>query len=67
MEIILNNLPKQVPDTSSILQVIHEFISDQPTAMAVAVNQQVIPKSSWHSHQLMPSDRLTIIVPTQGG
>ncbi|PWJ58713.1 sulfur carrier protein [Dyadobacter jejuensis] len=67
MEILLNNLPKQIPEDCTVSAVLDLFLPKAPTGLAVAVNQSVIPKSAWESHRLKASDRLTIITATQGG
>lgn len=35
--------------------------------LAVAVNETVIPRSSWQDHQILENDNILIITATQGG
>jgi sulfur carrier protein len=35
--------------------------------IAIAVNQQIIPKSQWNTHSIKHGDQLTLIKATQGG
>ncbi len=39
----------------------------QSTGIAIAVNNQVIPRSQWEAFLLAEGDKITIIRATQGG
>jgi sulfur carrier protein len=67
MEIFINNR-KTLTTAGKILSGLLEDLSFQDTrGIAIAINNEVIPKSSWHELELKDSDRVTIITATQGG
>lgn len=67
MEIFINN-KKTLTTAGKILSGLLEDLSFQDTrGIAIAINNEVIPKSSWHEFELKDSDRITIITATQGG
>jgi len=50
----------------SLIELIEE-LQIKPKGTAIAVNDMVIPKSHWKSHQLSENDKITVIRATQGG
>jgi len=40
---------------------------DQPDGIAIAVNEQVIPRNEWEGYVLQMQDRVFVIRATQGG
>lgn len=66
MQIFVNKVEYQV--TKVILSdVLPEVGVQMVNGIAVAVNDKVIPKSQWHTFEVQPHDKLTIIRATQGG
>lgn len=39
----------------------------QTKGIAVAVNQQIVPRASWEQQSIQPNDQILIITATQGG
>jgi sulfur carrier protein len=66
MEITINNETKII-DQSNLLSVISSVLGDKTKGIAVAVNQTVIPKTSWETTELKENDKVMIIKATQGG
>ncbi|WMJ72807.1 sulfur carrier protein ThiS [Cytophagaceae bacterium ABcell3] len=67
MEIFINN-EKATVDTGKNLSDLLKDISLQETrGIAIAINNQVIPKKGWSEYALNDKDRVTIITATQGG
>ncbi|ATL46539.1 thiamine biosynthesis protein ThiS [Chitinophaga caeni] len=67
MEIHVNNKLYAV-EQGATLATLLQFIQIPSTkGIAIAVNDQVIPKRSWDNVSLSPSDQVTIIRATQGG
>jgi len=68
MNFLLNGEPKVHTDgditLSGVLKV-HQIKADR--GLAVAVNQEVVPKSKWDDFQLKENDDILIIKATQGG
>lgn len=67
MKILLNNQEQIVDSNSSIYSVLlSEKIVDKG-GIAVALNNEVIPKQKWESTKLNDNDKLVIITATAGG
>ncbi|BAV09178.1 sulfur carrier protein ThiS [Filimonas lacunae] len=69
MQVHINHQLFHLPDDSgaSIIQLLDQAGITSHTGIALAVNNQVIPRPHWGSHQLMPGDAITLISATQGG
>ena len=66
MNIIINNELKSV-EAVSLIRLLEEIHLPNRKGIAVAVNEQVVPKSDWVKHQLQENDKIMIIKATQGG
>ncbi|SKB44695.1 sulfur carrier protein ThiS [Dyadobacter psychrophilus] len=67
MEIIINGQLREFPEPLSVQQLLSALFPEQAKGIAVAVNQSVVPKSSWAFHALQQHDRVMLITATQGG
>lgn len=67
MEININNVLHLVPDASTLDELVFSQIGVIQNGIAVALNQQVIPKLQWQKTAICPGDRILIIKATQGG
>lgn len=67
MTISVNNKPLELVFPENITSVLQRLQFHHVQGLAVAVNNQVVPKSSWETHMLNDHDKLTIIRATQGG
>ncbi len=66
MDITLNGEPCQLPDHFTIRDLMRKQFND-PAYVAVAVNQQVIPRSQHPEITLQPGDRVEIVQAVGGG
>ena len=67
MEITVN---QQIYQINADCNVQHLFsaVLNQPTqGLAIAINQNIVPKTQWESHLLQSDDQIIIIKATQGG
>jgi sulfur carrier protein len=55
-----------VPAGSALADVVAQ-VSTAPSGIAVAVNGEVVPRSSWPDTQLADGDRIDVVTATQGG
>ena len=66
MEVYLNGNIKE-----SNQEILHDFLAEQDildrSGIAVALNEEVIPRSNWQSQKIKNSDKILIITATQGG
>lgn len=68
MELKINNQTKQFPTDSLTVQALLDLeIPEKQNGIAVAINNNVIPKSDWNSHLIQETDDILIISATQGG
>jgi thiamine biosynthesis protein ThiS len=64
--IILNGNEKQIADDSSIEQLLEE-LQIENKRLAVEVNQEIVPRSSFNTHVLKQSDKVEIVQAIGGG
>ena len=67
MEVIVNEQTKEVGDNISTDELLHELGWDTKQGIAVAVNNEVVPRDNWQQKRLSENDKVTIIQATQGG
>ena len=67
MNVIVNNKPVELPDASGINALLKQLNLTSPQGLAIAVNEQVVPKSEWQSCVLKNNDAVLLIRATQGG
>ncbi|MDQ6814697.1 MAG: sulfur carrier protein ThiS [Bacteroidota bacterium] len=67
MEILLNNQSKEIQEQCSLQQMLNDTLGEKQKGIAVAVNNNVVPKASWHHHILTSKDSVLVIKATQGG
>lgn len=67
MMIHLNDIPKEVPDSSCLSQLLSAMGVDGAKGVAVAVNGQVVPSNGWSILEVSENDRVLVIQATQGG
>lgn len=66
MKIEINGESKIIDDSTNLKELINQVVQDQK-GLAVAVNNQVIPKENWNSSLLNEADKVLLIRATQGG
>lgn len=67
MEIIVNGEHMQVETSISIIQLLQTLDIQIRNGIAIAVNEQIIPRSDWSSMSLYSQDQVIIIQATAGG
>lgn len=67
IQIHLNNQPHTIAENISLTAFFLTVKLDTLQGTAVAVNQTVIPKSTWDSTILQNHDHILLIKATQGG
>ncbi|MBT3048006.1 MAG: sulfur carrier protein ThiS [Candidatus Thiodiazotropha sp.] len=66
MQIYLNGEEKQIPDASNMARLI-ELLDLGGQRIAVEVNEELVPRSTFDQHQLHEQDRIEIIQAVGGG
>ncbi|MBD1426918.1 sulfur carrier protein ThiS [Sphingobacterium arenae] len=68
MELIINHQQKFFEEApASLAELMYLETSRKSKGIAVAVNNQVVPKTQWASTVLQDRDSILIITATQGG
>ena len=67
MNIIINGQATELPDTSSIVDVLQHIGQNQKGGIAVALNDMVVPRGQWPKAQISDGDKILIIQASQGG
>lgn len=69
MEIIINNHPKKIENVTSlnVQELINIELAQKQKGIAVAVNNNIVPKADWSNTLLKTNDNILIIKATQGG
>ncbi|MFK7799660.1 MAG: sulfur carrier protein ThiS [Aureispira sp.] len=63
----VNKNKQQHASSLSLLELLQQLNKAEQSGIAVAVNNQVIPKNNWSNQVLHDQDSITIITATQGG
>lgn len=66
IEIVINGAAQEVPDEISLDRAV-ALISDSATGIAVAVNGDVVSRTSWPSTTLAAGDQIEVLTAVQGG
>ncbi len=66
MEITLNGLPKQIPNGITAAQLI-DILQLTGKRLAVEVNEEIVPRSSYEGYQLKHGDQVEIVHAIGGG
>ena len=67
MKVLINNKEHNTATDSTLLDILSELNLKNSNGIAIAVNQTVVPKSSWVSFKPMDDDNILLITATQGG
>jgi sulfur carrier protein len=71
MNLVINGKEKEIPKVSSVsvANFLHylDYSEDQKRCIAIAVNLEFVPKSSYSDFILDEGDQIEIVSPTAGG
>ncbi len=67
MIVFINKEKKELSDNTDIVKMLHVNGIEDTKGIAIAINNEVIPKNSWQNHLLHDQDNITIITATAGG
>lgn len=67
IKILVNNKHHHFPSEISLLDMLQEMHMADPKGMAIAVNDEVVPKNTWNKRSLKHEDKVLIITASQGG
>jgi len=67
MEISVNQKPLEIPEYCSVQQLLSSLFLENQKGIAIAINDNVVPRSNWAAQLLKSDDTVTLIKATQGG
>jgi sulfur carrier protein len=67
MNVYVNNTKRELGNASSIKDALAAAGIAAINGIAVAVNNEVVPKTDWDKYTLGAEDKITVIKATQGG
>jgi sulfur carrier protein len=67
MEITVNQKVYQINAACNVRNLFSAVLNQPTQGLAIAINQNIIPKTQWESHLLQSDDQIIIIKATQGG
>ena len=67
VQVTINREIFMLPDTDTLADVLPLLEISQPDGIAIAVNDNVIPKGEWPQYKLQANDKVFVIRATQGG
>jgi sulfur carrier protein len=62
----VNGEPRELPDGTTVAEVLL-LMGRGPRGLAVAVNEEVVPRGKWSGTRLVDGDRVEILAAAQGG
>jgi sulfur carrier protein len=66
ISLTVNGERRELPAASTLAEVV-ATLSKSPTGVAAALNEAVVPRSSWSETVLTAGDRIEILTAVQGG
>ncbi|MFK8037393.1 MAG: sulfur carrier protein ThiS [Crocinitomicaceae bacterium] len=66
IEVSINSQNKTIAKNTSLEELL-AIINQSKNGIAIAINNQVVPKNDWPNFHLNANDKLLIIKATQGG
>lgn len=66
MKITVNGAEREAEEGSSVASVVAS-VTRRPTGIAVALNDQVVPRADWNTTIVREADRVEVLTAVQGG
>ncbi len=67
MNIYINNKLQELKESATLSETLVALNISSQKGIAIAINNNVIPKQDWDNYYLNENDQLTLIKATQGG
>jgi len=67
MEVTVNRQKYIVPEDCSVQTLIASVLQQSGRGLAIAINENIVPKTHWETFKLESGDNIIIIKATQGG
>ena len=67
VQVTINRESFMLPESGTLADVLSQLDISRPDGIAIAVNDNVIPRGEWNNYKLQPEDKVFVIRATQGG
>lgn len=67
MTVFVNDQPRDLAADTKLADLLRELGLAERKGVAIAINDEVAPRSTWTARTLAASDRVLVIQATQGG
>ena len=67
MDIYINSTLQQLERDASIADALTQLNITSQKGIAIAINNNVVPRHEWDTYILQPQDKMMLIKATQGG
>ncbi|MES2703971.1 MAG: sulfur carrier protein ThiS [Bacteroidota bacterium] len=67
MDVYINSKLHKLHTDAKVTDALAALDLAQAKGIAIAINNDVVPRGSWNDHILQPGDKVTLIRATQGG
>ena len=66
MNVVVNGETQELSTGTTVAGLV-DTLGRSPKGMAVAINEEVVPRSTWREVKLRPGDRVEVLSAAQGG
>ncbi|MEO3783360.1 sulfur carrier protein ThiS [Actinocorallia sp. B10E7] len=66
MRVTINGQARDLPDGATVAAVVSQ-VTDAERGVAVALNEEVVPRAAWPTTPVRDADRVEILTAVQGG
>lgn len=67
MNVFVNDQPRALADGAKLADLLRELGLAERKGVAIAINDEVAPRSTWPTRALADGERILVIQATQGG
>lgn len=67
MTVFVNDEPQEFSETPTLIEILNAQGIEEMRGLAIAINEEVIPRTEWLQVNFQANDRLMLIRATQGG
>jgi sulfur carrier protein len=67
VKLVVNAVESDVDPQTTVASLVERLAGPAPRGVAVAVNDDVVPRSAWAGTRLADGDRVEVLTATQGG
>jgi sulfur carrier protein len=67
MKLLVNTESQELTEKSTLQNLMQQMNLEQLRGIAVAVNDEVVPRAGWNDFVLKENDKILMIQPAQGG